>query len=54
MTSVGLQQKIAFQRDAKGKLTIFRKRKGQLVVSYQIVTEPCCSCPLSLAVSSRI
>ena len=25
-----------------GKLKIFRRRKGQLVVSYQVVTDPCC------------
>ena len=26
----------------RGKLKIFRRRKGQLVVSYQVVTDPCC------------
>ena len=31
-----------FQRDIKGKLKISRRRKGQLVVSYQLVTDPCC------------
>ena len=31
------------QRDAKGKLKISRRRRGQLVVSNQVVTYPCCS-----------
>ena len=43
MTSVGLWlKKQLFQRDTMGKLKIFRRRKGQLVVSYQVVTDPCC------------
>ena len=32
-----------FQRDTKGKLKISRRRKGQIVVSYEVVTDPCCS-----------
>ena len=35
-------KKKLFQRDTKGKLKIFRGRKGQLVVSYQVMTDPCC------------
>ena len=35
-----------FQRDTKGKLKISRRRKGQLIVSYQVVTDPCCSLPV--------
>ena len=30
-----------FQRDTKGNLKISRRRKVQLVVSYQVVTDPC-------------
>ena len=29
-------------RSTKGKLKISRRRKGQLVVSYQVMTDPCC------------
>ena len=35
-------QKIAFSGDPKGKLKISCRRKSQLVVSYQVVTDPCC------------
>ena len=36
--------KTSFLREIqRGKLKISRRRKGQLVVSYQVVTDPCCS-----------
>ena len=35
-------EKLLFHRDTKGKLKISRERKGQLVVSCQVVTDPCC------------
>ena len=30
------------QRHTKGKLKISRRRKDQLFVSFQVVTDPCC------------
>ena len=36
-------KKKLFQRDTKRKLKISRRREGQLVVSYQVLTDPCCS-----------
>ena len=43
MTGVGLWSKNSFfQRDPKGKLKISCRRKSKLVVSYQVVTDPCC------------
>ena len=45
---------IAFSEMYKGKIEDFRKRKSQLIVSYQVVTNQCTVCPLSFAVSSRI
>ena len=38
MTSVSLWSKIAFSERSKGKI----RGKSQLVVSYQVVTDPCC------------
>ena len=35
-------KKQLFQRDPKGKLKISCRRKSKLVVSYQVVTDPCC------------
>ena len=34
--------KKAFSESSKGKLTISRRRKGQFVVLYQVMTDPCC------------
>ena len=31
-----------FQRDTVGKVKIFHRGKGQLIVLYQVVTDPCC------------
>ena len=41
-------------REIRRKLKISCRRKSQLVVSYQIVTDPVAVCRLSFAVSSRI
>ena len=35
-------KKELFHGDPKGKLKTFRRRKSQHVVSYQVVTDPCC------------
>ena len=43
VTGVGLWSKDSFFREIKRELTIsFLQKKSQLVVSYQVVTDPCC------------
>ena len=37
--------KIAFSERYKGKIEDSQRRKGQLFVSYQVVTDPCCGLP---------
>ena len=42
MTGVALWSKDSFFREIQRELKISCRRKSQLVVSYQVVTDPCC------------
>ena len=42
MTGVGVWSKNIFFREIQRELEISCRRKSQLVVSYQVVTDPCC------------